>query len=178
MDPLNFIGSKFRLITRANIRYEGILLKIDPDKQTITLGKVKIFGTEDRLTDGFAVPAQEGVFNTIVYDANQIQDLVHLEGSDLPPGFHDPAIVHSKQPTTSPVHPTTPTQTGRPSPKPALRQAISPPGQAADQHKSRVNLEQSFGRISLINEGKVPKWLDDRRRGVRGGYGGQWRRRR
>jgi len=46
-----FIGSKISLVTKAEIRYEGILYALDLQDATISLAKVKSFGTEDRPTD-------------------------------------------------------------------------------------------------------------------------------
>ena len=42
------LGCTLSLISKANIRYEGILKGIDTDKCTLTLNNVQSYGTENR----------------------------------------------------------------------------------------------------------------------------------
>uniref|UniRef100_A0A1I8A2B4 Protein LSM14 homolog A-like n=1 Tax=Steinernema glaseri TaxID=37863 RepID=A0A1I8A2B4_9BILA len=92
-----YIGSRISLISKLDIRYEGVLYAVDTEQSTIALAKVKSFGTEDRVP-GNPIPGREDVYEYIIFKAGDIKDLLVCENpkpaapqnEGLP---YDPAIV-------------------------------------------------------------------------------------
>uniref|UniRef100_A0A915E7X6 FFD box profile domain-containing protein n=1 Tax=Ditylenchus dipsaci TaxID=166011 RepID=A0A915E7X6_9BILA len=73
-----YIGSMISLISKLDIRYEGILHSVNSSESTIALAKVRSFGTEDRPTPHL-VPARDDVYEYIIFKAADIKDLVVCE---------------------------------------------------------------------------------------------------
>ncbi|XP_040059021.2 protein LSM14 homolog B [Gasterosteus aculeatus] len=95
MSGTPYIGSKISLISKAQMRYEGILSSVDTDRSTVALAKVKSYGTEDRHTDRPA-PPKDDIYEYIIFRGSDIKDITVSE----PPKPHhglprDPAIVQS-----------------------------------------------------------------------------------
>merc|ERR1712110_283741 len=99
-----YLGSKISLISKSEIRYEGILYTIDTKDSTVGLSKVRSFGTEDRPTDRPVAPRDE-IYEYIIFRGTDIKDIrvcqppkphPTLEGG-LP---NDPAIVQHSASTT------------------------------------------------------------------------------
>eukprot|EP01026_Neomeris_dumetosa_P077416 TRINITY_DN83551_c0_g2_i3.p1 TRINITY_DN83551_c0_g2~~TRINITY_DN83551_c0_g2_i3.p1 ORF type:complete len:377 (+),score=41.78 TRINITY_DN83551_c0_g2_i3:105-1133(+) len=68
------IGSLISLLSKSNIRYEGILYSINLEEKNIALKDVQSFGTEDRAVD-VEVPASSQQYNLIVFKGDDIKDL-------------------------------------------------------------------------------------------------------
>ncbi|KAI6182628.1 hypothetical protein M3Y97_00401200 [Aphelenchoides bicaudatus] len=95
-----YLGSKISLISRLDIRYEGILYTVDANEATIALAKVRSFGTENRPTD-HPVKARDEIYEYIIFKASDIKDLVVCEGpkeSEPSDDLDDPAIVSISKP--------------------------------------------------------------------------------
>ncbi|KAM8914488.1 protein LSM14 homolog B-like [Spinachia spinachia] len=95
MSGTPYIGSKISLISKAQMRYEGILSSVDTDRSTVALAKVKSYGTEDRHADRPA-PPKDDIYEFIIFRGSDIKDIIVSE----PPKPHhglprDPAIVQS-----------------------------------------------------------------------------------
>ncbi|XP_026163140.1 protein LSM14 homolog B-like isoform X2 [Mastacembelus armatus] len=89
-----YIGSKISLISKAQIRYEGILSCVDTEMSTVALAKVKSFGTEDRHTDR-PVPPKDEIYEYIIFRGSDIRDITVSEGPKHHGLPRDPAIVQS-----------------------------------------------------------------------------------
>ncbi|KAK3870435.1 hypothetical protein Pcinc_024344 [Petrolisthes cinctipes] len=99
--PIPFLGSKISLISKSEIRYEGILYTIDAQESIIALAKVRSFGTEDRPSE-MPVPVRDEVYEYIIFrgtDIKKIEVCDTPKQPTLPGGLHnDPAIVQHSAP--------------------------------------------------------------------------------
>lgn len=103
-----YIGSKISLISKAEIRYEGILYGIDAKESTVTLAKVTSFGTEERNAPK-RIPAGSEVYEYIIFRGSDIKDL-HVMPAPVKQEVvvDDPAIVSQLGPEVDTVNTTVP----------------------------------------------------------------------
>lgn len=68
------------ITTISDIRYEGTLYQVNPEKKNIVLTNVVSFGTEGRIP-GNEIMGSNAVHDSIVFEGKDIKDLVVLENS-------------------------------------------------------------------------------------------------
>jgi len=95
------LGSKISLISKSEIRYEGILYTIDAEQSIIALAKVRSFGTEGRPSEMPVGPRDE-VYEYIIFRGTDIKKIEVCENTSQQTlsGLHnDPAIVQHSAPS-------------------------------------------------------------------------------
>ena len=101
-----YFGSKISLISKSEMRYEGILSPMDTkDSTDVALSNVRSFGTEDRPTDSPVAPRDE-IYEYIIFRGTDIKDTRVCQPPKPHPTLkgglsNDPAIVQPSAPTTS-----------------------------------------------------------------------------
>ena len=153
----SYLGSQISLISKKNIRYEGILYSINEADATVALQDVKSFGTEGReLLDATGmstfVPPNDAVHAYLLFRGQDIKDLhVHekqpakdaaVAAADPPsvtpppPATSDPARAPQAK-ATAPAKATTSTKATAPAKAPASNKAPVPAKAPAASAKSQ-----------------------------------------
>eukprot|EP01102_Stenamoeba_stenopodia_P013974 TRINITY_DN4598_c0_g1_i1.p1 TRINITY_DN4598_c0_g1~~TRINITY_DN4598_c0_g1_i1.p1 ORF type:complete len:495 (+),score=106.64 TRINITY_DN4598_c0_g1_i1:144-1628(+) len=91
MSAIPYIGSRISLISKNEIRYEGILYSIDPKESKVALQNVRSYGTEDRKKE--VIPPSNEVYDYIIFRGSEIKDLTVCEAPRQAPIIPDSAIL-------------------------------------------------------------------------------------
>jgi len=96
--PGGIQGSRISLISKSEIRYEGILYSINPEENTVALRNVRMFGTEGR-KEGPQIPPGDQLYEFIIFRGSDIKDLtvfdVSTEDKNKQISAQDPAIINA-----------------------------------------------------------------------------------
>ncbi|KAL5751385.1 hypothetical protein ACOSP7_025988 [Xanthoceras sorbifolium] len=111
-----YLGSFISLISKSEIRYEGVLFHINPHESTIGLKNVTSFGTEGRRKDGPQILPSEKVYEYVYFRGTDIKDLQVLSSvpvmstlatpndpAIIQLRYHDPPPAHTNWPPADPV---------------------------------------------------------------------------
>ncbi|RHY45371.1 hypothetical protein DYB30_000837 [Aphanomyces astaci] len=105
-----YIGSRISLISKTDIRYEGLLFNIDTRQSMVALQNVRSFGTEGRRPDH--IPPSDTVLQYATFKASEIKDLHVCEAAAPPP------LPPKQQKHVAPPPPPSPKALVQPPPQP------------------------------------------------------------
>ncbi|XP_055530615.1 protein LSM14 homolog B-A isoform X2 [Wyeomyia smithii] len=146
--PMPEIGSCISLISKADIRYEGLLFTVDPDRCTIALARVKSYGTEDRETQ-FPIAPQNQCYDYILFRGSDIKDIRVINNNPVP---NDPAIMQMHLPPQQQLPPMQ-NKLGQPGfqPQPGFMMPQMGPGPMSGPPPGHQPLAQPYGSFGGIN---------------------------
>ncbi|GKY96561.1 hypothetical protein MPSEU_000615700 [Mayamaea pseudoterrestris] len=116
------IGKRISLVSKKNIRYEGILYSINEQNATVALQNVVSYGTEGREAPAFVAPSVDAIHPFLLFRGQDIKDLHVHEASAAAANENAeaatsdatkdttsaPAVVAPTPPPASPPKPTEP----------------------------------------------------------------------
>ncbi|XP_053684414.1 uncharacterized protein LOC128734310 isoform X2 [Sabethes cyaneus] len=146
--PMPEIGSCISLISKADIRYEGLLFTVDPDRCTIALARVKSYGTEDRETQ-FPIAPQNQCYDYILFRGSDIKDIRVINNNPVP---NDPAIMQMHLPPQQQLPPMQ-NKLGQPGfqPQPGFMMPQMGPGPMSGPPPGHQPLGQPYSSFGGIN---------------------------
>lgn len=136
-DGVPYIGSRISLISKKDIRYEGILYNINTKDSTVALQTVRSYGTEDRVAAGADhVAPSASTYEYVIFNGADIKDLHVCEAAKvvLP---DDPAIVNSMN--SAPPAPAAIAPPASPAPAPVPQQQQQPVARPSPQPSTNTN---------------------------------------
>ncbi|XP_057491918.1 protein decapping 5-like isoform X2 [Actinidia eriantha] len=114
--PESFIGCPISLITKSEIRYEGLVSSLNTVETSIGLCNVRSLGTEGRKKDGPQVPQCDTVYDYILFRGSDIKDIqvkATLPIQIMPSMYNDPAIIQTYGSQAAVASPSLPTAGAR-----------------------------------------------------------------
>lgn len=69
-----YTGKKVWLITKAQVRYEGTVIKLDKVERAMHLSQVKSFGTEGRKNGQNEIAPRDDIIETVVFKIELVQN--------------------------------------------------------------------------------------------------------
>lgn len=88
MSVRQFVGSRLSLITIDDIRYEGTVYAIDSGEATISMAKVRSFGTEDRPVER-PIPVSYDEYELLIFHSDDLKwlDMLQPAGESSEPAL-------------------------------------------------------------------------------------------
>jgi protein LSM14 len=133
LNTLFLTGKKISLISKKNIRYEGMLYSINEQNATVALQNVRSFGTEGReITEpglSFVAPAPDAVHPYLLFRGQDIKDLHVHEAAAAAAAEEEAAAAAAAAKAASTKAPVKATTAPRPTPPAAASTKTAPPRQ-------------------------------------------------
>jgi len=152
----NFNNNRISIITKANLRYEGILYNINAEDQQITLTQVKSFGTEGRRLGNEIGPSPE-THEYIIFKGTDIKDLKVLETAPVQEKKPEPSEKPQIEKESVKIH-STPNATKVTETLPsniANENQVSPmKGQDPNQEFDFTAMNETFQKMTLQPQGQ------------------------
>lgn len=98
----HFIGKTISLISKADIRYVGVLHEINSKESTVSLRNVRSYGTEGRVP-GNDLPASDHIYEYIVFRGSDVKDLTVSDPVSTPAPAPASAPAQSNDPSVTQV---------------------------------------------------------------------------